>query len=81
MPEPFRTRSPLTAFLYQLMRDHVTPGVVEGIVLRDEELREEQGDELEFVLSNGYLAAYAAEVAQRLTKPPGITGPKRADTD
>jgi hypothetical protein len=62
----FSTKSTLTTFLYQLMRDHVTPGVIEGLVLQDEKANAEGHDT--FVLTNGYLAEYAAEVADRLTK-------------
>jgi hypothetical protein len=59
------TKSQLTAFLYQLMRDHVTPGVIEGLVLQDESAKVQGHDT--FVLTNGHLAAYAEEVAKRLT--------------
>lgn len=68
MSQPFRTDSRLTTFLYELMRDHVQPGVVEKIVSMDEEASEEEDDEpVEFVLSNYHLAAYADEIARRLT--------------
>ena len=66
MPEPFRTNSRLTSFLYELMRDHVTPGVVEKIVGTDEKVSEEDGDDFEFLLSTYHLGAYAQELADRL---------------
>jgi len=62
MADAFHTRSRLTTFLYQLMRDHVTPGVVEGIVSGDEKVDEDD----HFVLTNGHLGAYAQEIAWRL---------------
>lgn len=68
MSEPFRTKSRLTTFLYELMRDHVTPGVVEKIVSTDEEASEEDDEPVEFVLSNYHLGAYADEIARRLTR-------------
>lgn len=67
--QPHRTASPLVAFLYQLMRDEVPIGTVEGIVKADEEARAEhakKGEPLEFVLTNGHLGTYAEEVASRL---------------
>jgi hypothetical protein len=64
------TGSPLVSFLYLLMRDHVPPGVVEGIVAKDEP---REDPELVFVLTNGHLAAYAEEIAGRLTRK-RITG-------
>jgi hypothetical protein len=66
MPEPFRTKSRLTSFLYELMRDHVTPGVIEKIVSTDEEVSEDDED-FDFLLSTYHLAAYADELAERLT--------------
>jgi len=64
MTEPFHTKSRLTAFLYQIMRDHVPPGVIEKIVSADEEDFEDGTDVL---LSNYHLGAYADELADRLT--------------
>ncbi len=58
------TDSPLVAFLYELMRDHVPTGIVEGIVNQDQ-----SPDPLPvYVLTNGYLAEYAENVAGRLTR-------------
>lgn len=53
------TRSPLVSFLYELMRDHVPPGVVEGLTLGCE-------GPIETTLTNGWLAQYAKDVVQRL---------------
>lgn len=50
--------NPLVGFLYELMRDHVPPGVVERIVLNSPTRR--------IKFSNGYLALYAKDVAYRL---------------
>ena len=51
----------LTSFLYELMRDHLPPGVVEELV-RDAELGTPT-----VVFSNGWLATYAHDLAKRLT--------------
>lgn len=51
----------LVSFLYELMRDHLPPGVVEEIVLNS------IGDS-ECKYSNGWLAKYAEDIANRLTK-------------
>lgn len=53
----------LASFLYQLMRDHVTPGVVEGIILDDLQYTDE------ITYTNGWLARYAEHLAKRLTAP------------
>lgn len=58
-----RTESSLVAFLYVLLRDHVQPGDLEKIVQDDEQSEGEY-----FVLTNGYLAQYAEELAMRLTR-------------
>mgnify|MGYP001558408865 CR=1 FL=1 len=50
--------SKLVSFLYTLMRDHVTPGVVEVLV------RDAQVTPVEF--TNGHLARYAQDIADRL---------------
>lgn len=63
------TSSPLVAFLYQIMRDEILVGTVERIVSEDEKIRSEhlmRGEPLEFVLTNGYLGAYAEFLAKRL---------------
>jgi len=51
----------IRALLYELMRDHIPPGVIEGIVSRQEEYAGEA-----FVYSNKHLARYAMELAERL---------------
>lgn len=51
----------LTAFLYDLMRDHVPPGIVEGLMV---ELPSEP-----VLYTNGWLAQYASDLATRLKKP------------
>jgi hypothetical protein len=64
--QPLRERSGkvdgddlLQAFLYRLMRDEVVPGAIEGILL-------DVTKETEFQYTNGYLAQYAKDVADRL---------------
>jgi hypothetical protein len=52
--------NPLTEFLYILMRDHVTPGVVEKI------MTERISGRPYTDYSNGWLALYADDVAKRL---------------
>lgn len=61
------TGDPLIAFLYELMRDHVPPGVVEKVV-RNSELPSEDDT---YVLSNVHLARYAEEIAIRLRPASG----------
>lgn len=51
--------SRLVSFLYQLMRDHVTPGIVEEIL-------NESIPEPNVLYTNGWLAKYAEDVANRL---------------
>ena len=55
------TKDPLVSFLYELMRDHVTPGVVEKVMSQTVPFTEHR-------LTNGYLADYAEDVAKRLRK-------------
>lgn len=54
----YGSRSMLVSFLYDLMRDHVPPGVVESL-LKD-------CPPTETTFSNGWLALYADDVARRL---------------
>jgi hypothetical protein len=56
------SRDPLVGFLYVLMRDHLTPGTVEGILME----HVERAAEKERVFSNGWLAEHAKDVAGRL---------------
>lgn len=49
----------LVSFLYELMRDHLPPGEVERLVRNSQEA----GDTL---YTNGWLAKYAEDLANRL---------------
>jgi hypothetical protein len=51
----------LVSFLYQLMRDHLTVADVEMLVRESEE-------ESVVTYTNGWLAKYAEDLANRLTK-------------
>lgn len=58
----YSNESPLVALLYRLMRDDVTPGVMEGAV----QAALSHGDQpVQF--TNGWLAQYAADIVERLT--------------
>ncbi len=57
--------SRLVSFLYELMRDHLTPGQVEEIAKNSQESKVEY--------TNGWLARYAADLATRLGYPPART--------
>jgi hypothetical protein len=57
----------LVSFLYELMRDHVPTSAVEGIVQRDEATNPGMGMD-KCVMTNGHLAGYAVELADRLLK-------------
>lgn len=54
-------KSKLVSFLYELMRDHLPIGVVEKIVNSSE-------DESEVLYTNGWLAKYAEDIANRLSE-------------
>lgn len=54
----FSTNDKLISFLYEIMRDHVPPGVVQKIVLNSQETPAS--------LTNGWLAQYAAYLADSL---------------
>lgn len=56
--------SKLVGFLYTLLRDHLTPGVVEELV------REVTAHDSSGSYCNGYLARYAEDVAKRLVDQP-----------
>lgn len=62
------SKDPLVCFLYTLMRDHVTPGVVEEIMLH----HMPGGQTVEYC--NGYLARYAEDIADRIhaMAPPSV---------
>ena len=61
---------PLVAFLYDLMRDFISPGDVEKII-------ESNYGEKEFHFSNGWLANYAKNIVEALRETQG--GPKVGD--
>jgi hypothetical protein len=50
----------LVRFLYELMRDHVPPGIVEGLM--------GHVDRTPTLFTNGWLAEYAKDIAERLKK-------------
>lgn len=54
---------PLVSFLYVLLRDHVQPGIVEEILLKQVPIPEDTAQ-----FSNGWLARYAQDIAERLRK-------------
>lgn len=54
--------SKLVSFLYELMRDHVTPGTIEKVLIESEY-------ESEVTYCNGFLAEYAINIAERLGAP------------
>ena len=64
------TDSQLISFLYELLRDHVSPGVLEKIV-QDGEANAERYWEIAHALSNGWIAGYAEDIAARLTSCDG----------
>lgn len=53
------SNDPLVAFLYLLMRDHVLPGDVEGLL---RQVTASNG----YTFCNGWLASHAIDVAKRL---------------
>jgi len=61
MEECYVKDNKLVTFLYLLMRDELHCGAVERIVQEIENTGKDY-----FVLSNGYLADYAYEIAERL---------------
>jgi len=56
--------SRLQAFLYLLMRDHVTPGTLASVM---EQIISMGKDDI--VMTNGWLGMYAGELAEVLTAP------------
>lgn len=54
-----KINSKLVSFLYELMRDHLPTGTVEEIVRASEQ-------ESEVIYTNGWLAQYAEDLANRL---------------
>lgn len=65
--------SRLVSFLYQLMRDHLPPGVVENLVWDCENP--------EALFTNGYLANYAIDVARRLGDSPIVRQQKAREAE
>jgi ATP-dependent Clp protease ATP-binding subunit ClpA len=55
---------PLVTFLYLIIRDHLPAGTVEAVV------REVSNDQQPTTFTNGYLAQYAQDLAERLQPPP-----------
>ncbi len=53
----------IVAFLYILMRDHLTPGVIESLVTQSNNT---PGND--FIFTNGWLAQYAENIANRITE-------------
>lgn len=51
----------LVSFLYELMRDHITSGVIESIMRNSIK-------ESKVMYTNGWLARYAEDLALRLTQ-------------
>lgn len=60
----YRTNRPVVAFLYELLRDHVQPGDLQGVVNRCP-LNEN------YTLSNKWLGAYSEYIADRLIPKAG----------
>lgn len=60
-----KSADPLVSFLYNLMRDHLPAGAVEGIML------DTYPDRVS-VFTNGWLARYAKDVATRLRELPSV---------
>jgi hypothetical protein len=54
-----RINSRLVSFLYELMRDHLTPGKIEEIIRSSEK-------DPDVLYINGWLARYAEDLANRL---------------
>lgn len=61
----FDSSDPLVSFLYELMRDRLPAGVVEQIV--------NQSPPMRIQFTNGYLARYAQDIADRLRANPKMT--------
>ena len=55
-------RDRLAGFLYELMRDYVTPGKIEELVRN----LPKPGEEVKY--TNGWLASYCEDVAKRIIK-------------
>lgn len=53
------SRDPLVTFFYVLMRDELTPGKIEGLIMKECL----NGEEIQF--TNGHLANYAKDLADK----------------
>ncbi len=63
------SNNPIVEFLYELMRDHLPVGIVEELVLNIEKHREDDNVDDNYTLyTNGFLAKYALNLAERLKK-------------
>jgi len=60
-----KSKDPVVAFLYLLMRDRLTPGAVESIM---EQVEPAKGQRYRF--TNGYLARYSKNIRNRLRNTP-----------
>lgn|SRR5690606_32968157 len=58
--EKYKSKNALVSFLYELMRDHLPCGTVEKLV------NDENPNNIDIEFSNGYLARYAEDLANRL---------------
>ena len=65
-------------FLYVLMRDHLTPGVVEQLV-REHAEKTPIGPYQRDSYSNKHLARYAVEISKRLTRRKTAPSAKRQE--
>lgn len=65
-------KSKLVGFLYDIMRDHIPPGVIEEILLQTDKFDNDEN----FEYSNGWLAQYAQDVAERLIESKNEAIPK-----
>lgn len=57
------SNSKAVAFVYELLRDHLSAGTIERCVLNSTGPNTE-----EFIFTNGYLAKYAIDVVKRLSQ-------------
>lgn len=70
-----KTRDLLVEFLYVLMRDQVQPGAVEYVMLQLEAEHHLFGTK-PTPLTNGFLARYAIDIAERLKRKIKVKAPK-----
>lgn len=72
------THDPLVSFFYELMRDHIHPGVVEDILKHSTTL---SATLAQLRVNNGWLAQYAQDVVQRLQTQSGEVKDDRERSD